>query len=233
MTTTTNPLAALPRAEAHLIGSIDAATASIGTIGTHTLEDALSRFGASVDACRARLLLGMARVQALAGDLVAQMGAHAEAMYDALDWTGPDELPLVIDPLGQGVPALPLVTAETVPVAPVGEPAKGVDTMDTLAEPSKVPLPGEIDVEGDVDDAERREVAPRAANAFDGLAEALAERARLDPEAPPVIVPAEAVASMVVAACAPVERDDRRPLPALPAQPATVKKPRGKRKGGK
>ncbi len=81
----THPLGHLRAAETQLVAQIDAAAASIDTVGTHELDDALARLHASTLAAASRLDRAASIVRAMAGDALAASAAVAREIREAIE----------------------------------------------------------------------------------------------------------------------------------------------------
>lgn len=77
-------LDALPAAERHLVGALDAAARDIESVGTGALDAALERLQAACAAAKARLASGMDRFKALVADLVLSFEGTGDAVLDDL-----------------------------------------------------------------------------------------------------------------------------------------------------
>ncbi len=80
----TSPLVTVATAEATLIRSIDAATATIATIGTNAVDAALARLDAATSACHARLTHAMTHLHSTVAEIAETMEALAEGILEDL-----------------------------------------------------------------------------------------------------------------------------------------------------
>ncbi len=79
-----NPLITLATAESSLVKAIDAATATIATIGTSAVDAALARLDAAASACHARLTNAMTHLFGTVADISETMEALAENILEDL-----------------------------------------------------------------------------------------------------------------------------------------------------
>ncbi len=239
----TSPLSAVATAEAALIRSIDAATATVTTIGTNAVDAALAKLDAAAVACHARLTHAMTRLYSTVAEIAGTMEALAEGIMD--DLSTEEHLDRYGDAHRQASEPAPQFGKLT--NSPLTTPAEPSTSHFGKLEPSTVPATSEPEpdapscdddgitfTEADFAEADFAAIRKRQSAALNNAhAQESPKMPRQAPQASettpePSEVPIETprgslaagtiVSVQAIAACGPVpqDRDDRQPATSTP-----------------